>query len=94
MNKLILFLIFLSSNTLFASRHIDEHVAVLIARAYVTGMSYPVDGLIEEEVINPEKIDKIGYSFLVLDASGDCALTVFIKYDGSVDKSMSQQSCN
>ncbi len=73
---------------------INEATSVLIARAYVTGLGYQVDGNLEDELYKPSKVNLDSYEFLVQDVSGDCGLTVVVKFDGSIDLDKTKSSCN
>lgn len=73
---------------------INEEVAVLIARAYVVGVQYPVDGNLEEELFEASLETELDYKFVVLDASGDCALEVVVTKMGAIDPVQTKASCN
>ena len=83
----------LSSNLPASASWISENVAVLIARAYVVGLDYPMEGSVEEEISRAEKVDSSGYTFFVIDTSGDCGLTIFVNKDGSINQNKTKNKC-
>ena len=77
----------------FGADPIIEDIAVLIARAYVVGAEFEVDGDLEQELFAADNKTSSGFEFLVQDLSGDCGLTVFVNIDGSIDKAKTKQGC-
>ncbi len=94
MKKLFTVIVLLFSATLFAgSNSIGEEKALEIAREYVVQVDYDYVGELNDELNKADEITESSYIFSILDASGDCSLTIVVDKNGKISKEETYEFC-